>query len=219
MPGVFLVLEGIGGSGKSYQARRCAELLRSLGHDVVLTREPGGTELGTAISKLVLDPRYHGYIDAIANMELMMIARRAHVDEVIRPALAAGRIVVCDRYVHSTVAYQCYGQFLPIEQVMDRFRAAAGGLMPHRAFLVDISLEEMAIRLGKAHRSESDKFDAISTDFDSRVHQGYQDMTTWANSPLRLFAVDGYGTPDEVTDRLLGEMLGVVYEAQAKEGK
>ena len=124
---MFVTFEGIDGSGKSTQAELLRARLEADGREVVATREPGGTELGERIRELLL---HGGHVSPWAEALLYAASRAQHVDEVIRPALARGAWVVCDRYVDSSVAYQGVGRGLGLERVLDLNLAAVGGLLP-----------------------------------------------------------------------------------------
>ncbi len=151
---VFISFEGLDGSGKTTQARLLATSLGADGVDVVLTREPGGTPLGEAIRDLVL----HGdHVAPWAEAALYTAARAQHVEDVIRPALARGATVLCDRYLDSSVAYQGAGRGLGLDAVLDLNLAAVGGLLPDRTFLVEIDLETAVERVGaRRDRIEQD---------------------------------------------------------------
>ncbi|MFI7493987.1 dTMP kinase [Kocuria sp. M4R2S49] len=135
--GLFVVFEGGDGAGKSTQVARLVEALRAEGHDTVRTREPGGTPLGEKVRELVLDPA-HGPVDARAEALLFAAARAAHVAELIRPALAAGRTVVCDRFADSSAAYQGAGRGLGVDRVAELNAWATAGLVPDLTVLLDV---------------------------------------------------------------------------------
>jgi dTMP kinase len=144
--GLFIVLEGAEGSGKSTQAQMLAQWLARAGVLHRLTREPGGTTLGETIRSMVL----HGeHMSVETELLLVLAARSAHVKEVVRPALAAGQIVVCDRYELSTFAYQGYGRGLDIERVRALNDFATGGLHPDLTVVVDVPLD-----VGSKRRSD-----------------------------------------------------------------
>ena len=141
---MFVTLEGLDGSGKTTQARLLGARFEADGTEVVLTREPGGTQLGEEIRTLLL---HGGDVAPWAEAALYAASRAQHVEKLIRPALARGATVICDRYVDSSVAYQGIARGLGLERVLDLNLAAVGGLMPDRTILLEIGAEE----IGRAH--------------------------------------------------------------------
>jgi dTMP kinase len=192
---MFVTFEGIEGCGKSTQARLFRD---ALGGNAVLTREPGGTELGRRVRSLVLD---HVDDPPSTRTELLLFfADRAHhVAQVIRPALERGIAVVCDRYVDSTLAYQGYGRGVPLADIRALAAIATGGLVPDLTVLLDIpvalGLSRAALRTGGHDRLESE---AVA--FHERVRAGYLEMA--AAEPQRYVLIDGAGTPGEVAVRV-----------------
>jgi dTMP kinase len=194
LSGRFIVLEGGEGVGKSTQA---AILARSLG--AVLTREPGGTATGERIRRLLLDPAV-AWLDSRAEALLMAAARAQHVAEVVRPALAAGRDVVSDRYSGSSLAYQGYGRGLPVEEVRSLSAWATGDLWPDLVILLDVPAQEASERIG-ASGSDPDRLEAEGDEFHRRVAEGFRSLA--AADPTWV-VVDGSGTVDEVAARVAG---------------
>ncbi len=195
MPAVFLTFEGPEGSGKSTQACRLAERLTARGADVVLTREPGGTPVGEQIRRLLLD---HGNYAMLAETEALLhtAARAQHVGEVIRPALVRGCVVVCDRYVDSTLAYQGGGRGLPMSELVAIQRLATGGLRPDLRILLDVPIEiGLQRRLGTA---EFNRIDAADQSFHRRVRAAYLDLAH--DDPTGWAVVDATAPADVVTE-------------------
>ena len=145
MSGIFISLEGIDGAGKSTQARRLVETFQSAGHDVVTVREPGTTPLAERVRPVILDREMTG-IGARAELLLYLACRAQLVDEVVRPALQEGLIVVSDRYADSSVAYQGYGRELGADLVRQVNAFATGGLMPDLTIVIDIPVKEATQR-------------------------------------------------------------------------
>jgi dTMP kinase len=179
---VFISFEGQDGSGKTTQAGLLAGWLRSEGHEVVSTREPGGTPLGEAIRDLVL----HGLeMGAWAEATLFASARAEHVEKVIRPALDRGAWVVCDRYVDSSIVYQGIARGLGAEQVLELNRTVTGGLMPARTFVLVLDAETAFARQG----DYLDRIEREDEGFRGVVADGYRELATLY--PQRVSAVDG----------------------------
>ena len=170
----FITLEGPDGSGKSLQARLLAERLTADGRDVVLTREPGGTRTGEQVREIVLGAGRG--LDPRADALLFSAQRAQHVAEVIRPALAAGRIVVCDRHRDSTICYQGYGSGLDVEEMRHLQDLATGGLLPDLTILLDVSVEVGLARRHAGRPDDLNKFEldgAFDRAYHDRVRAGY----------------------------------------------
>jgi dTMP kinase len=196
--GRLIAFEGGEASGKSTQAARLAADL-----DAVLTREPGGTEIGKRIRELVLDTGASGM--APATEALLMAADRAqHVAEVIEPALVAGKDVVTDRYVPSTLAYQGYGRGMDVEELWRLSTEVAGAPQADLIVLLDVPAPVAAARL-----QGRDRMEAAGDDFHARVAEGYRRMA--AAHPDRWLVVDGNGSVEAVAARVrdaVGKWMG-----------
>lgn len=188
--GRFIVFEGGEGSGKSTQAKLLADQLGAL-----LTREPGGTAVGERVRQLLLEDR-SGRIERQTELLLMLAARAQHVAELIEPALASGRDVVCDRFSPSTLAYQGYGRGIDLQTIRSADRLATSGLEPDLVLLLDVPPE-----LGAARRSgERDRIEGEDDEFFARVRAGY--LAQAASDPSRWSVVDGDGTIETVRARV-----------------
>jgi dTMP kinase len=187
---VLVALEGGEGAGKSTQAARLAERL-----DAVLTFEPGGTALGEAVRRLLLDPG-GGPVDARTEALLFAADRAAHVAQVIEPALAAGRSVVSDRYVESSLAYQAFGRGLPLEEVRALSAFATGGRRADVVAVLDVDPALGAERRGRP----PDRMEAQGAAFHARVRAGFAELA--AAEPDRIAVVDASGDVDEVARRV-----------------
>lgn len=199
----FVTLEGIEGCGKSTQARALAE---ALGPAALLTREPGGTPLGASIRHLLL--HREGTMAPAAEVLLYFADRAQHVAELVRPALAAGRVVVCDRYVDSTYAYQGYGRGLPLELLEQAWRLATGGLRPELSILVDVPVDVGLQRIGR--RGAMDRLEGEDRAFHERVREGYWKLVN--ADAARWAVVDGAQDEAAVGLRIrevVGERLGM----------
>jgi dTMP kinase len=192
--GKFITFEGIDGAGKSTQLAFLADHLRRSGRDVVVTREPGGTPVGEALRQIVLNQD----MDPRTETLLMFAARAEHLARVIRPALAAGRWVVCDRFSDATFAYQSGGRQLPAADVEALEQWVHPDLVPDHTFLVDIAPEVAAQRLAAARAA--DRFESEQTAFFSRVRAAY--LARAARSPERFIVLDGAMTPERLQARI-----------------
>ena len=193
---MFITLEGPEGSGKSSQIGLLAAFLREQGFGVLQTREPGGTRIGDQIRACLHDVD-NGEMTAVTEVLLYAASRAQHVDELIRPALAAGQIVLCDRFADSTIAYQGYGRGLDLTDLHTLTRIATGGLKPHLTLLLDIAVERGLARR-KAGRDEMNRLDLEAVSFHQRVRQGYHTLA--AAEPKRWVTIDA--------DRSVGEVQG-----------
>jgi dTMP kinase len=192
-PGLFVTFEGGEGSGKSTQVARLAARLRSLGLDPLVTREPGGTALAEGIRALLLDPDHRP--GALAEAFLLLASRSELVAQVIRPALAAGRVVICDRYTDSTLAYQGGGRGLDMRMLEEWNRSATGGLVPDLTLLFDVDPEVGLDRRGKASPA-TNRLDREALEFHRRVHDRYRELA--AREPGRWVVVDASRPADEL---------------------
>lgn len=196
--GLFIVLEGGEGAGKSVQARILTDRLREAGHRVTSTREPGGTRIGEQIRAITHDPEN---VDLHPKTEayLMAAARAQHVAETIAPALEAGRIVVCDRFVDSSIAYQGYGRQLGEDTVLALNALALNGVKPDLTILLDVPAE-----VGMQRRREStkanDRLDLQQKDFYDRVYRGY--LALAKKNPARYLVIDATAPIEKVSDEL-----------------
>ena len=189
MRGRFIALEGGEATGKTTQAGLLAERLGA-----VLTREPGGTEVGERVRELVLDPAVR--VDFRAEALLMAAARAQHVTEVIEPALAAGRHVVTDRFTPSSLAYQGVGRGLGVAEVAALSAFATGGLEPDLVLLLDLPLDVTAARLS----AEPDRLEREGAPFHARVAAAFRQMAD--ADPGRWAVIPADGSVDEVATRV-----------------
>ena len=185
MSGLFITVEGGEGAGKSTQIARMATWLEAQGHTVVLTREPGGTRLAERLREQLLD-RQNEDLGALTELLLMFAARAQHLHELIRPALARGETVVCDRFTDATWAYQGGGRGLPDDVISTLEQLVHGDLQPQLTLLLDLPVNEGLRRA--ALRSESDRFESESVQFFERVRAAYLERAK--GDPERFAVID-----------------------------
>ena len=207
--GKFITFEGLDGTGKSTQMRKLAAVLRAAGHKVVETREPGGTATGEKIRKVLLDSRTSG-LDPLAEMALMFASRAQHIAEVIGPGLAAGSIVLCDRFTDSTEAYQGSGRKLGSEAVRELHRVLCGNLQPDLTLLLDsnatASVNRARLRNKRGaksghNHSDENRFEQETRAFFARVHDGFAEIAR--REPARVVMVDARGTPGQTHGKIV----------------
>ena len=220
--GRFITFEGLDGCGKSTQLEKLAAVLRAQNLSVVVTREPGGTSTGEKIRQLLLDTNTSA-LAPLAELALMFASRAQHIIEVIQPALAEGRIVLCDRFTDSTEAYQGGGRKLGSEVVLALQRILCGSLKPELTILMDsdvaVSVDRARrrnkTRAGKNSRAKSDenRFEQESRAFFGRVRSAYLAIAT--REPQRMVVVDARGTPEQ-THRQIVDVLRRKLKGTAK---
>lgn len=182
-PGTFITLEGPEGAGKTTQVKHLTALLTQRGIDHLVTRDPGGTPLGKKIRRILLTPGLE--VSPRAELLLYQADRAQHVEELILPALNAGKLVICDRYTDSTVAYQGFGRGIDFDLIENLNQIATGGLKPQFTFLFDLPSEE---GLSRRHPAGYDRMEREAMDFHHRVRQGY--LTMAHKEPERFYIVD-----------------------------
>lgn len=206
--GVFIAFEGGDGAGKSTQARLLSEWLEGLGHSVVVTREPGGTAFGRTVRELVL----HGdHVAARAEALLFAADRAHHVETLILPALGRGEVVITDRYVDSSVAYQGAGRDLGVDEVRGLNMWATGGLVPSLTVLVDLPVDVGRGRRGGVH----DRLEAESAAFHGAVRDLF--LVLAAADPDRYLVVDGELAPEQIHEQVRAR-VSLLFAAQGVGG-
>lgn len=211
---MFITFEGLDYSGKSTQVKLLVDRLSHEDFNVIVLREPGGTDIGEKIRKLLLDKQTTG-MTQVSEMLLFSASRSQLVEEVVRPALEGGMIVVCDRFVDSTTAYQGWGRKIPLDVVAAINRCATDGLLPDVTFFLDIPVAEVDRRVQRA-RSRKDRMESGGMDFYERVRSGYLDL---AGRESRFRIVDGMRPVDEIQDQVWHEVESRLASAQRKTDK
>ena len=192
--GLFITFEGGEGSGKTTQITRLANDLREKGQDVIVTREPGGTPEAEKIRDLLVR-RDGGAWTPMAEIMLLFAARVQHVETLIRPALAAGKIVLCDRFTDSTRAYQGYGHGVPLEAIEAIAETALGGFSPDLTIVFDIA-PEAGLRRVMTRTNSEDRFEKLDMSFHQRMREGY--LAIARNAPGRCMVIEAAGTIEEI---------------------
>ena len=195
---MFITLEGPEGSGKTSQLPELAEFLRNVGYDVVVTREPGGTAVGDQIRDVLMNLEN---VTIVPRTEILLFlaARAQHVESLIRPALDAGKIVICDRFGDSTLAYQGYGHQTDLDTLRYLLNFATGGLKPDLTLLLDVPVNAGMARK-RDNEEEWNRLDAYAETFHERVRQGYLSLA--AEEPQRWVVVNAAEDKDKVQEAL-----------------
>jgi len=194
--GLFVTLEGPDGSGKSTQLTLLYDFLKERGYDAVVTREPGGTVISEKIRDLLLDKR-HSEMDGRTEALLYAAARAQHVVEVIKPALARGEVVICDRFIDSSIAYQGYGRKLGGDvNIINEF--AVAGCIPDITFLFRLDPEVGKSRIDEKNR---DRLESEKTEFYAEVLRGYSELETIYKS--RIIGIDAGGSVEEIHNMVI----------------
>ena len=211
MRGKFITIEGTDGSGKSTQIELLMDYLRKKGADVIFTREPGGTHRSEKIREIILDVD-NSEMTGITEALLYAAARSQHVEEKIIPALEAGKIIICDRFVDSSIAYQGAARGLGAEKIMGINEAALHGIMPDMTLFFDLSPEKGILR--KKNERALDRLEKEKMDFHEKVYEGYKNLCK--KYPERIKPIDADRSIDEVHSEVIevidGLLQGKYYE-------
>ncbi len=212
MASAFITFEGIDGSGKSTQLRMLASHLRLQGHEVIATREPGGTPLGLRVRDLVLDADEQ--VDPLAELLLYAADRAQHVRALLRPALDSGHVVLSDRYADATVAYQGAGRGFPDETISAVVALATGGLKPDLTLIFDLPVEESQRRASQRsdRGHKKDRLDAEDAAFHTRVRDAYQRIA--AADPTRVRVIDASGSVQETQAQVMRAVMPFLQSRQ-----
>ena len=199
---MFVTFEGIEGCGKTTQAKLLCEALVDRGYSVVFTREPGGTPAAEELRSFLLKPREERF-PPFAELSVYEAARSFHVENLIKPSLKEGAVVICDRFIDSTLAYQGYGRGIDLSLVERLNREATGGLKPDLTVLIDLPVEEAFKRISERRK---DRMESESLKFHQRVREGFLEIAR--REPERFLIVDGRKEVEELHTLILGEVLG-----------
>jgi dTMP kinase len=198
---MFITFEGIDGSGKSTQIQLLKKMLEERNHVVTTLREPGGNILSEQIRQLLLDSKEQ--VDPRCELLLFTAARAQLVSSVIRPALEAGKIVICDRYIDSSVAYQGYGRGLSIESIESINDFATAGLIPDITFIFDLSVDDAAKRAGfrsNDNQTKPDRMERSGDAFFERTKQGYLDIAK--KSDRNIFIINANDAMNDIREQV-----------------
>lgn len=195
MNGLFITFEGCDGCGKTTQLELLAKYLEDKGYDVITTREPGAKGLGVKLREILLD--YDGEVSPNCESFLFLADRAQHIDTIVKPAIKAGKIVLCDRHIDSTVAYQGYGRGLDLAQINYLNNLATSGLKPHLTFLFDVNTETSMQRVGK----DKDRMESAGIEFQEKVRNGYLELAK--SEPERIKVFDSRKTIERLHQEVL----------------
>lgn len=193
MSGLFITIEGVEGAGKTTQLKRLHRYLDELGYSVIVTREPGGTPVSEAVRLLLLDPSHTG-MAPVTELLLYEAARAQHVAELIRPALDAGKTVLCDRFADSTTAYQGAGRALAPDDILALHNLATGGLWPDLTLVLDLPVKTGLERA--RNRGRYDRLEQETLSFHERVRDGFHELAR--REPERIKVIDATGSVEEI---------------------
>jgi len=195
---MFITFEGIDGSGKTSQIIKLIERLENLGYDVLSLREPGGNTVSEKIRETLLSSSND--ITPRAELFLFLASRSQLVEKVIRPALLQGKLVICDRYIDSSVAYQGYGRGIPVKEVQECNKIATGNLVPEITFYLDLSPEMASDRTVNRSHETLDRIEKSGNSFFEKARQGYIQISI--NEPERFIRLDAGAQVDEIHQKI-----------------
>ena len=192
--GLFITFEGTDGAGKTTQIQRLSADLRQAGHDICLTREPGGTPISEQIRDMLLNPD-HGEMAATTELLLYAASRAQHVSEVIKPALEAGKIVISSRFSDAMVVYQGYGRGLDLERINRLNRIATDGITPNVTLVLDLPVE-IGLQRAQKSRGGLDRLEREKIEFHQRLRDGYRALAQQETQRLKI--IDAQASPEQV---------------------
>lgn len=198
--GLFITFEGCDGCGKTTQLELLARYLREKGFEVVTTREPGAKGLGVKLREILLN--YEGEVSSNCESFLFLADRAQHIDTLVKPAIEAGKIVLCDRHIDSTIAYQGYGRGIDKKQLEYLNDLATSGLKPDLTLLFDVDTETSMKRVGK----DKDRMESAGIEFQKKVRRGYLELAK--AEPNRIKVFDSRKSIEELHQEVLGVVAG-----------
>lgn len=214
MKGLFVTFEGPDGAGKTTQIVSLANTLQGLGHDVIMTREPGGTTISNKIRALLLSPEHKEMVDQ-AEVLLYAASRAQHVHEVIMPALQQNKIVLCDRFIDASIAYQAYGLGIDEAIIYNINKYASSGIQPTRTYMLDIPVEESRRRL-QQRASEAgnegglDRIEQKDMAYHQRVREGFLNIAQ--NERDRVMLVDANRSVEEISRDIIEDCQRLIQQ-------
>lgn len=197
----FITIEGCDGVGKTYQTRALKGHCEQLGVNAVFTREPGGSDIAEQIRKIILDAN-NSAMDDLCEAFLYAAARIQHLKDIVKPALEQGKVVFCDRFVHSSYVYQGLGRGLGLEKIVSLNDIAVGEYMPDFTVFLDLSPEQAFARKGGADKT--DRLESVDFSFHTKVYQGYKSLI--AANPSKFEVIDASGSKEQ-TQSLIRQAL------------
>lgn len=208
MKGLFITIEGTDGSGKTTVAKEVVKRLRQKGIDVIHTREPGGIDIAEQIRSIILNPK-NTAMDPKTEALLYAASRRQHLVEKILPALTEGKLVICERYVDSSLAYQGAGREIGIDAVYEINRFATEDVMPHLTILIDVK-PEVGLKRISQNRMNKDRLDMEADAFHQRVYEGYQQVKERFKE--RMVVIDGEQPLEKVIEQVFESIMNRLKE-------
>ena len=200
--GLFITFEGTDGCGKTTQIERLKDYFEAQGRKVIMTREPGAKGLGTKLREILLN--YDGEVSSNCESFLFLADRAQHIDTLIKPAIERGEIVLCDRHIDSTVAYQGYGRGLDLDRIHMLNDIATSGMKPDITFVFDIDVETAQERVGKT----KDRMESAGLEFFKRVRQGFLEIAK--SEPKRVKVLDATQTRDAISEQVVEYVKAIV---------
>lgn len=199
--GLFITFEGADGCGKTTQLNLLAEFLKNKGYDIVITREPGSKGLGEKIREILLN--YDGEVSSNCEAFLFLADRAQHIDTIVKPAVDAGKIVLCDRHTDSTIAYQGYGRGVDLERIKVLNSIATSGIKPDLTFVFDVDVETSMSRVGK----NKDRMESAGIEFHEKVRKGYLEISK--QEPERVKVINSNDSIENIFEQVKDIFEGV----------